>query len=662
MAFFAMLAIGILLACFAYNDHVYAVQSVPYKMNFQGRLHDATGTPLSAGNYNMKFRIYSAPTGGTLLWSEQRANSTGTGVTVTTGGLFSIQLGDVSSLPVAIFNSATPLYFEVELPTPATAMCTTASCESYTEGAMTPRNPLGSSAYAFNSDTLDGLDSSAFAQLSTANSFTNTLGVTATSTTAFSVAGSSALLTVDTTGSKVVIGTSDAVGAVLVLDTKTNAGDPTGTNGAMYYNSSAGKLRCYQGGWIDCIPSATLQNAYDNSSSPATLTTTAAKGVNIVASAAPTTNLFTVDNTANPTITDNTSAVAIKYAGGSGAIEGSGMRVDYLPGTTSGSTWSGMRVVAASTGAASGVASYGIKLEGPTTAAGGTNTAIKIASGWDIGLDIGSGGIQLTNQGNPQPPAAGTLMVYAKTVNGRQMLKAMGPSGIDYPLQPSLFQNQVAIINVQSGTVSNYFGTNRAVAGTGVSAAFDEDYGYMAGYSTGTTVNTSAGISNSVNQFARGSKVGANGFFTNVRGALKDASYSGGVRIAVGMTNQTIANSVAAQNPTGSRAAFSFDTGRGDVNWMFSTKDGTTENLVDTGMPFSAATAYDWYIYTPAYPNNGTMYWRIDNMTTGATQEGSTTANLPAGSVAMRMVVAIRNLSATAQTISYQRIYVESDR
>lgn len=52
----------------------------------------------------------------------------------------------------------------------------------------------------------------------------------------------------------VTIGTSDANATTLVLDTKTSTGDPTGVDGAMYYNSSAGAFRCYQaGGWRDCI-------------------------------------------------------------------------------------------------------------------------------------------------------------------------------------------------------------------------------------------------------------------------------------------------------------------------------------------------------------------------------------------------------------------------
>jgi len=155
-------AFGVLLSVFP-TPTSHAVQSVPYQMNFQGRLNDSTGAPMPNGTYNMRFRIYSVASGGSSVWSEQRSVYSGTGVTVTTGGLFSVQLGSVSVLTPSIFNSASSLYLEVELPTPATATCATSSCESYTEGPMTPRNPIASSPSAINSDMLDGLDSSAFA-------------------------------------------------------------------------------------------------------------------------------------------------------------------------------------------------------------------------------------------------------------------------------------------------------------------------------------------------------------------------------------------------------------------------------------------------------------------------------------------------------------------
>lgn len=41
-----------------------AAQTIPYKMNFQGRLTDTTGQPVANGSYNMKFRIFDASSGG----------------------------------------------------------------------------------------------------------------------------------------------------------------------------------------------------------------------------------------------------------------------------------------------------------------------------------------------------------------------------------------------------------------------------------------------------------------------------------------------------------------------------------------------------------------------------------------------------------------------
>jgi hypothetical protein len=44
---------------------------------------------------------------------------------------------------------------------------------------------------------------------------------------------------------------------LLVLDRKSDAGDPAGTNGAMYYNASTNKFRCFENSaWTDCITTA----------------------------------------------------------------------------------------------------------------------------------------------------------------------------------------------------------------------------------------------------------------------------------------------------------------------------------------------------------------------------------------------------------------------
>lgn len=180
-----------------------AATTLPTKMNFQGRIANSSGNILTNGTYNMKFRIWSAASGGTQQWSEDRLVSAGQGVTVT-NGQFSVQLGSVTSLPASVFTSNS-LFFEVELPTPASA---TTGSPVWTEGAMTPRNQLATSAYAFNSETLDGLDSAAFGQLDQNNVFTgnNTFNGTLQG------------------GSSMTLGTTSVAGALTISDGSNNTG------------------------------------------------------------------------------------------------------------------------------------------------------------------------------------------------------------------------------------------------------------------------------------------------------------------------------------------------------------------------------------------------------------------------------------------------------
>jgi len=68
----------------------------------------------------------------------------------------------------------------------------------------------------------------------------------------------------------ITLGTSNATGTLLVLDTKTGAGDPAGSNGSMYYNSNSNKFRCFENSaWKDCDTAGTqtLQTAYNGGSS-----------------------------------------------------------------------------------------------------------------------------------------------------------------------------------------------------------------------------------------------------------------------------------------------------------------------------------------------------------------------------------------------------------
>ena len=184
---------------------------IPSTLNFQGRLTDSTGALMPDGLYNMQFKIYTVPTGGSASWSEIREVSGSDYRVQVTNGLFSTQLGQRTALPASLFAN-TDLYFEITMANPATATCSTAACQTW-ESPMVSRQKLATSAYAYNSDTLDGLDSTAFAQLAANNTWTGTNTIQNTSTSAFSVqnAGGVALLGVNTTaGTTTISGNSNS--------------------------------------------------------------------------------------------------------------------------------------------------------------------------------------------------------------------------------------------------------------------------------------------------------------------------------------------------------------------------------------------------------------------------------------------------------------------
>ena len=54
--------------------------SVSSQISYQGKISDSSGNPLT-GSHNFKFQLYTAASGGTLVWEQDQS-----GVTVTTWG------------------------------------------------------------------------------------------------------------------------------------------------------------------------------------------------------------------------------------------------------------------------------------------------------------------------------------------------------------------------------------------------------------------------------------------------------------------------------------------------------------------------------------------------------------------------------------------------
>lgn len=108
---------------------------VPNTINYQGRLTDASGSPVADNAYLVKFIIYDAPTAGTDLWN------TGFQTINTVDGLFTYKLGSNIALPSGIFSD-TNRYLGITVGT---------------DPELSPRTRFSPSSYAFNAATADNV-------------------------------------------------------------------------------------------------------------------------------------------------------------------------------------------------------------------------------------------------------------------------------------------------------------------------------------------------------------------------------------------------------------------------------------------------------------------------------------------------------------------------
>ena len=112
-----------------------SLQTSSTTIAYQGRLADADGHPLT-GTYNMIFRLYDVPTGGTPLWEEQWTGSNGVRVS---DGLFNVMLGSLNPIPQNVIAGHDQLWLGITVGT---------------DNEMQPRVQLGSVPWAVQALTV----------------------------------------------------------------------------------------------------------------------------------------------------------------------------------------------------------------------------------------------------------------------------------------------------------------------------------------------------------------------------------------------------------------------------------------------------------------------------------------------------------------------------
>ena len=93
-----MVTIVLLGAVVSAQDDTAVAGATALLLQYQGRLSDpSSGEPVADGSYTMVFRLYTAPSGGSALWTETKD-------VPVQGGLFSTVLGDATPLSQGLFN------------------------------------------------------------------------------------------------------------------------------------------------------------------------------------------------------------------------------------------------------------------------------------------------------------------------------------------------------------------------------------------------------------------------------------------------------------------------------------------------------------------------------------------------------------------------------
>lgn len=707
-----------------------ATTGINSQISFTGKLVKSDNTNITDGTYNMEFKVYqdgtSAGVGSTLMWTEDYlvAGSTGmpsTGGVTFSSGTFSVNLGSICAFAGGTcgaktntgvdFNQNT-LWISVQVGN-STSCTVTSGVTSFNtacggDGEMSPYIRLTAVPYAANASLLDGIDSTALGQLAINQTWTgtNTFQPTANITSAlikqtsvasptadiFNVQSANATNLLQFTGSAANVSavTLQSVGSGTLTLNASGTGlltiGNTGTASNIQIGNTTGAvaqtINIGNNATASSSTAITIGNAIGatgltfNSGTAGTTFNQVASGQLLVTSGS---NIPSVDQVAisnvgsTGVVTAGVSALQISYKGGAAAVEASGVRIDFTPGGTTGGTWNGLRIVANATGAVTGVTEYGLKLEGPTTPGTGTETGAYIGTGWDIGLDLQSGGMQLAAISDPASPAAGNLRIYAKTVAGRVVPKWKAPSGVDTAFQASLGFNRIATVAPNGGTTlatavgayATAFTNVGTVANPTPAATNALTSTRRTTFSTGTTAAALASHRQSTLMVWRGNNVtnAPGGFFFSIR--FGTSTLATGNRAFIGLADSVAAptNVDPTTSTTPGKIGMAINASTGNWNWVNNiTGTAPTVTALGASFPLNATDLYELVIYSP--PNGTSITYRITDISTGAqTADTAVSTNIPAATTFLAPLFWItNNATAAAAIIDFGGWYLESDQ
>ena len=281
---------------------------------------------------------------------------------------------------------------------------------------------------------------------------------------------------------------------------------------------------------------------------------------------------------------------------------------------------------------------------------------------------IGSDIISLTARTTNPTAGADTLATYNLPIAGRQILRMVGPAGLDTAVQPALFGNGIIFLAPNTTTSMFAMGT---VAPTFVGTASTPTLNANSlRESVRRTQLLSAATAGSASELRiayasvwRGNGAGLGGFFYRCRFAI--GSEVATQRLAVGLWASTAATTVTIDPSTLVNAVFvGNDAADTNLQIMYNNAAGACVKI-DLGAGFpkvERGAIYDVTFFCP--PNASTINYQVTKLNNGATVSGAlgTTAELPVETTFLAPHAYLNNGgTAAAVTLDIMRLYIETD-
>lgn len=274
---------------------------------------------------------------------------------------------------------------------------------------------------------------------------------------------------------------------------------------------------------------------------------------------------------------------------------------------------------------------------------------------------------------NPGAAASGHMTVYSKYVSGRAMLKAVGPSGLDYAAQPWMARNKIGVWQPQgnSTVLPGVFGyTGPTIVGTLTSRNVATTNGFnmlrRIGIVTAATAGSLASYRIAAAQVTTGTGSGG-GFHKIMRFGISDAVLVSGARMFMGMSSSTSAPTNV--EPSTLTNSIGIGHGAADTNMMLFYGGSTKQTPINLGANFPIDTntsAYELALFSPP-SGAGEINYEVTNLNNGYVATGTIT---PAGGVALPGSTTLlsyawgyrtNNATAAAVGLDIAGDYIETD-